>query len=180
MGMLNWHPLHLGGLGRGVLEYATRECHDCGRLVSRATMQRHSERRHSSTNFTITDSGAKRRSSERYSEREVLVCADCGRLRGIWQWTKIIGALLALGAFVFLMNRGSGDSAPAVLPDAPITTADPHAAATAPNATVPQPSDPIPTLAESPTDQPEPLVAPEPEAQAPPSGEPPPNLDGLY
>lgn len=64
------------------MTYATRECHDCGRLSGRDTMQRHTSRRKTGQTFSIdADTGARRMSSEHYSSRELLVCAECGNRR---------------------------------------------------------------------------------------------------
>lgn len=180
MGMLNSHHIPTLKPGPIHLEYAQGTCHDCGRTVSREFMQRHRDRQHSSTTFSVTKSGASRRSSERYSERDVLVCADCGARRTTWQWIKIIGFIVAAAVVIFLLlnARPEGVSLPSpyesqassvevVEPPPAAPLAEPQIA---PSLPVTEPVQIEPGAA---SDQPT-------QASPPPGGSVPPNLEGLY
>lgn len=143
-------------------------------------MQRHRDRQHSSTTFSVSKSGATRRSAERYSERDVLVCADCGARRTTWEWIKTIGFIVAGALVILVLSNSKSEGVHWPSADAPqaanVEVVEPPPAAplaepqAAPSTQV---AEPIQTEPGSVTDQP-------PQAPAPKDGSLPPNLEGLY
>jgi len=143
-------------------------------------MQRHRDRQHSSTTFSVTKSGAPRRSSERYSERDVLVCADCGARRTTWEWIKTIGALAVVAVIIVLLlnSRSRGVSRPSAdeLQASSVEIVEP-----APVGPLLEPqAAPSPQVAEPVQNEPGAAKDQSPQAPPPPGGSVPPDLEGLY
>lgn len=142
-------------------------------------MQRHRDRQHSSTTFSVTKSGAPQRSSERYSERDVLVCADCGARRTTWQWMKIIGFFVASAIVIFLLSNARSEGVSLPNADEPqavgAEVVEPYSVAppTEPQAT-------LPSVPETPQSEPATSSDQAPQVAPPPGGSVPPDLEGLY
>lgn len=97
------------------MTYATRECHDCGRLSGRDTMQRHTSRRKTGQTVSINaDTGMRRVSSERYSNRHILVCAECGNRRTLIsniQTGVVLVIIVIVVALMVTNSRRTNDEA---------------------------------------------------------------------
>lgn len=93
------------------MTYATRECHDCGRLSSRDTMKRHKIRQKAGNTVSIdAKTGTRRVSSERYANRDILVCAKCGKRRAAISNLKTASVLVISAVVIGLILINSSQS----------------------------------------------------------------------